>query len=166
VIGKITSLHISPKWVFKYKRNDSGEIIKRKARLVAKGFTQKFGIDYTNTFSPTLRMDSLRLIITLSLKLNFNIIQLNVKSSYLNADLNEEIYMKAPQGHEDYENKIWKLKKAIYGLKQSGREWNNTLNNTLNSIGFEKLKCDPCIYIRKQKGYKRKHYMCYRNICR
>jgi len=106
-------------WVFTYKRDSQGNIIKRKARLVARGFTQIEGTDYTYTFSPTLRQDSLRILSAYSAQNNYEIHQLDVKAAYLNADLEEEIYMEAPEGDDNYKKKYWKLNKALYGLKHN-----------------------------------------------
>eukprot|EP00833_Pecoramyces_ruminatium_P017305 jgi/Orpsp1_1/1191337/evm.model.d7180000085021.1 len=102
---------VNSRWVFKYKRDNEGKIIKRKARLVAKGFTQQYGIDFKETFSPTLRQDSLRILIALAINKNFEIRQIDVNAAYLNATLNETIYMNIPQGHQDYKKGFWKLKK-------------------------------------------------------
>ena len=126
---------VSSKWVFKYKRNAQGSIIRRKARLVARGLSQKYGIE---TFSPTLKMDSLRLIISIAIQKCFSINQIDINSAYLNAPLKETIYMKAPEGQNTH--KYWKLNKALYGLKQAGREWNNKLNDEILKMKFRRLK--------------------------
>ena len=137
---------VSCRWIFKYKRNDKGQIIKRKARLVARGFTQQVGIDYFDTYSPTLKQDSLRIITAIASQNGFSIRQIDVNAAYLNADLTEDIYVKAPEGFNKENKQYWKLKKALYGLKQSGKAWNNKLNNILIKIGFHRLTCDPCVY--------------------
>jgi len=137
---------VSSKWIFKYKRNAEGNVIKRKARLVARGFTQEYGIDFYETFSPTLKQDSLRLIIALAVQYNFEIKQIDITAAYLNAPLSENIFMKPPKGHKAYNKCFLKLKKAIYGLKQSGLEWNKKLNSVLTSLNFHRLNSDPCIY--------------------
>ena len=90
---------ISCRWIFKYKKNAEGKIVKRKARLVAKEYTQKQGIDYHDTFAPTLKHDSIRILTTIATKNNFNIEQIDINAAYLNARLKEELYMKAPEGH-------------------------------------------------------------------
>jgi len=113
---------VSSMWVFKYKKDDCGNIIKRKARLVVRGFSQKYGIDYEETFSPTLKQDSLRLITAITVQKSFEIVQIDINSAYLNATQNGEIYMRAPEGHSSYRKGYWKLNKALYGLKQSRRE--------------------------------------------
>jgi len=137
---------ISSRWVFKYKRDSNGKVIKRKARLVAKGYTQEYGIDYKETFAPTLKQDTIRIITVIAVNMNFKIKQIDINSAYLNAPLNEHIYMKAPEGHQSYEKSFWKLNKALYGLKQAGKEWNNKLNEELIKIGFTRLKSEPCVY--------------------
>ena len=145
---------ISSKWVFKYKKDDQGNITKRKARLVARGFSQIYGVDYDETFSPTLKQDSLRLFTAISVILNFKIIQIDINSAYLNAPLKETIYMKAPEGHSTYGKYYWKLNKALYGLKQAGREWNARLNKELLQIGFRRLLSEPCIYVKHSEDGK------------
>ena len=137
---------ISGRWVLKHKKDAEGNVIKRKARLVAKGFTQQPGIDYNQTFSPTLKQDSLRIITAIASQRKFNIEQIDINSAYLNAKLDEDIYMKIPEGFPNTGNKFWKLNKAIYGLKQSGRAWNNKLNDILTKINFRRIESEPCIY--------------------
>ena len=145
---------IKSRLIFKYKRNSKGDIVKRKTRLVAKGFTQQHGIDYKDTFAPTLKLDSIRIFTHIAARNNFQIEQIDVNAAYLNAHLKEEIYMEPPKGHPDHKKYIWKLKKAIYGLKQSGMEWNNELNGHLLNIGFKRLTCEPCIYFITDKHNK------------
>ena len=93
------------RWIFKFKRNSTDEIIKIKSRLVAKGYTQQEGIDFHETFSPTLKLDSIRIFTALAVQNNFQIHQIDINAAYLNAPLKEEIYMKPPKGHEDYNKK-------------------------------------------------------------
>jgi len=83
---------ISSRWVFKYKRDTSGNVIKRKVRLVAKGYTQQYGIDYKETFAPTLKQNTIRIITVIAVQKNFNIVQIDINSAYLNAPLNRNIY--------------------------------------------------------------------------
>ena len=144
---------IESRWVFKIKRNSNGEIIEWKARLVAKGYTQRYGKDYLDTFSPTLKQDSLRIIISFAAERSFKIRQLDVKAAYLYADLKEEIYMKAPEGDPYHDKGFWKLKKALYGLKQAAREWNENISNFIQNMGFKRLISEPCMFV-KYKGSK------------
>ena len=142
---------VTCKWVFKYKRDNNGNIIKRKARLVARGFSQRYGIDYIFTFSPTLKQDSLRIIIAISVQRNFKIFQLDINAAYLNADLCEDIYMRSPEGYPVSDKIYWKLNKALYGLKQAGRQWNEKLNNTLLNMKFRRLLSEPCVYVKENE---------------
>jgi len=100
---------ITSRWVFKYKKNSKGEITKRKSRLVARGYTQQEGIDYHETFSPTLKLDSIRIFTALAEQNNFDIQQIDINAAYLNAKLKEEVYMRTPKGHPDYRKRYWKL---------------------------------------------------------
>ncbi len=141
------------KWVFRIKRNEDGSIERYKARLVAKGFTQKFGVDYDETFSPVVRFESVRLLIALASQLGMKLHQMDVTSAFLNGSIKEEIYMKQPEGFEmkDKENKFCRLKKSLYGLKQSPRCWNETLHRELCQLGYRQSDADPCIYTQKKE---------------
>src|ERR1700722_8658417 len=107
--------------VYKTKRDSKGNIERYKARLVAKGFTQKEGIDYTETFSPVSRKDSLRIIMALVAHFDLELQQMDVKTTFLNGDLEEEVYMKQPEGFpsSDGDQLVCKFKKSLYGLKQA-----------------------------------------------
>jgi hypothetical protein len=115
---------------------------------VAKGCSQKYGVDYTDTFAPVCRYSSIRLILALAAELKLIVHQIDVTSAYLKGILNEEIYMIQPEKFVDKENpnKVCKLKKGLYGLKQAGREWNKKLHEILQQIGFKQCKNDNCIY--------------------
>jgi hypothetical protein len=111
------------KWVFKTKVNSMGKIERYKARLVAKGFTQREGIDYNETFSPVSSKDSFRIVMALVAHFDLELHQMDVKTAFLNGDLNEEVYMKQPEGFcADKDSPlVCKLNKSIYGLKQASR---------------------------------------------
>lgn len=130
------------------KRGPDGEIDRYKARFVAKGFTQCFGLDYNEAFSPVVRAESLRLIIALANNLNMD---MDICTAFLNGDLEEVVYMEQSEGFVDDNNpdKVCLLKRAIYGLKQASRAWNEKLNSVLSSMGFERSKCDPCVYVKR-----------------
>ncbi len=137
---------ISTKWVFATKRDSNNFIYKYKARLIARGFRQKWGIDYDLTYSPTLNIDSLKLIFALSAAFHWDIFQLDIKAAYLNAPLDKDIYTTIPKGDINFERGYWKLNKALYGLKQSGRQWYETIRKFLISNNFEQIKAEQCIF--------------------
>ncbi|GAB0095500.1 uncharacterized protein DMENIID0001_108920 [Sergentomyia squamirostris] len=137
---------IKCKWIFKTKRNDSGNVLRRKARLVAKGFSQVEGIDYQETFSPVVRYSSVRYLLAIAAKYDLNIRQLDAVTAFLNGKLKETVYMEQPEGFQDGTGRYCKLEKSLYGLKQSSRVWNETLNNTLMEFGLQRSLTDQCIY--------------------
>ena len=141
---------IGCKWVYKTKRDSNGKPERRKSRLVAKGFTQKDGIDYKETFSPVSKKDSLRIVLALVAHYDLELHQMDVKTAFLNGDLEEEVYMDQPEGFvvTGKENLVCKLRKSIYGLKQASRQWYIKFNDTITSYGFVEIIVDRCIYIK------------------
>ena len=117
------------KWVFIVKFNADVRVNRYKARLVTKGFTQTFGIDYNETFAPIAKLNSIKDLLSVAANLNWPLQQLDVKNAFLNGDLHEEVYMDPPLGFRHKENLVCKLKKSLYGLKQSPREWFRGLLN-------------------------------------
>lgn len=122
--------------------------MKYKACLVAKGCTQRPGYNYVETFSPVVRMETIRAVLALIPIKGLKIQQMDIKGAYLNGILQEKVYMRQPEGFEDGTDRVCVLVKTIYGLKQSGREWNKEFNNKMTSFGFHPLKSDPCVYIK------------------
>ena len=139
---------IDCKWVFKVKFNKDGSIEKYKARLVAKGYSQVEGLDYDETFAPVVKIQSLRTILAIANEKGFILHQMDVKTAFLYGNLDEEIYMKQPAGaiSEKHPDLMCKLKKSIYGLKQSPRQWNKRINNFFGEFGFVQNEYDPCVY--------------------
>ena len=122
---------ITCKWVFKVKRNADGTVDRYKARLVAQGYSQEEGMDYDDTFAPVARYSSIRSLLAIANQLNLEVHQMDVKTAYLNGDLEHEIYMEQPDGYVDKHQKdlVCRLRKSLYGLKQSARCWNITMDN-------------------------------------
>ena len=111
------------KWVYKRKRGVDGKVETFKARLAAKGYTQKEGIDYDETFSPVAMLKSIRILFSIATHYDYEIWQMDVKTAFLNGNLEEEIYMMQPEGFiaKNQEHMVCKLKRSIYGLKQVSR---------------------------------------------
>ncbi|GJW72889.1 ribonuclease H-like domain-containing protein [Tanacetum coccineum] len=142
---------IGSKWVYKIKLKSTGDIERYKARVVAKGFNQKEGIDYDETFSPVVKMGTVRCLINLAVQQDWKLFQMDVNNAFLYGTLNEEVYMLPPPGFfKENENKVCKLKKSLYGLKQAPRQWNHKLAEVLFEAGFVQSKNDHSLYIKKE----------------
>jgi transposase InsO family protein len=145
---------IGCKWVYKTKRGADGAITKRKARLVAKGFSQRYGVDYDETYAPVARYPSIRALLALAAHHDYELHQMDVVSAYLNGDLDEEIYMAQPEGYGSAgtDQLVCKLKKSLYGLKQAARTWHHKMDVALQAQGFTALAADQCVYMRVHDG--------------
>ncbi|CAJ2651772.1 unnamed protein product [Trifolium pratense] len=156
---------IGCKWILKKKLKPDGTVEKYKARLVAKGFRQRENIDFFDTFSPVTRITSIRVLISIAAIYNLIVHQMDVKTAFLNGDLEEEIYMEQPEGFvihgqetkvflQKKETKVCKLDKSLYGLKQAPKQWHEKFDNLMILNGFRLNESDKCIY-----------YKCDGNIC-
>ena len=116
-----------------------------------KGFNQKKGIDFEETFSPVVKMSSIRVALSLAACLNLEVEQLDVKTAFLHGDLEEEIYMQQPEGFEEKEkeNLVCKLKKSLYGLKQAPRQWYKKFDSFMMIHGCSRTSSDHCVFTRK-----------------
>jgi hypothetical protein len=133
------------------KRDANGQIVSYKARLVARGLTQEKGVDYHEIFAPTVRVISIRTLLALAAYNDLEVEQLDVVTAFLEADIEEDIYMRQPEGfrHTDIngEERVCLLTKSMYGLKQAPRNWNKTITSWLEENGFTQSKVDPGIYV-------------------
>lgn len=132
---------IGLKWVYKIKRNTKGEIVKYKARVVAKGYAQWQGVDFDEVFAPVTRLETVRLLLALTSKNGWVVDHLDVKSAFLNGELEETVYVTQPEGFikEGKEQMVYRLVKALYGLRQAPRAWYSKLSKVLERMGF--VKC-------------------------
>lgn len=141
---------VGSKWVFKVKHHSDGQVERYKCRLVAKGYSQIYGADYDETFSPVVRFGSIRTLLSFAVQNNLNVHQMDVVTAFLNGHLEEEIYMEQPEGYikPGQEHLVCKLNKSIYGLKQSPRCWSKAFTEFMKSIGFTQSTSDQCVFVR------------------
>jgi hypothetical protein len=121
---------------------------------VAKGYTQKEGEDFFDTYSPVARLTTIRTLIAATASYGLIIHQMDVKTTFLNGELDEEIYMDQPEGFiaDGQENKVCRLIKSLYGLKQAPKQWNEKFDNTLTATGFAVNESNTCVYYRYGGG--------------
>ncbi|GJU14099.1 retrotransposon protein, putative, ty1-copia subclass [Tanacetum coccineum] len=139
---------VGSKWLFKKKTDMDGIVHVYKARLVAKGYTQLYGVDYEETFSPVADIRAIRILISIAAYYDYEIWQMDVKTAFLNGYLDEDIYMVQPEGFVDpnHPRKVCKLQRSIYGLKQASRSWNKRFDEEIKRFGFTQNLDEPCVY--------------------
>ncbi|KAL8118058.1 hypothetical protein AgCh_015817 [Apium graveolens] len=145
---------IDTKWVLRNKMDENGIVVRNKARLVAKGYCQQEGIDFDETFAPVARLEAIRIFLAYAAHANFKVYQMDVKSAFLNGDLEEEVYVSQPPGFEDpnFPEYVYYLLKALYGLKQAPRAWYDTLSKFLLENYFTRGTVDKTLFFRNVNG--------------
>jgi hypothetical protein len=144
---------VACRWVFALKTDQEGRLERFKARLVAKGFTQRQGVDYEEVFAPVGKQSTLRAFVAVGAARDLDIHQLDVTAAFLNGALEEEIYMQQPPGFEQGGPRmVWRLHKAVYGLKQASRAWYTTLSTQLGELGFKVSAADAGLFIISSDG--------------
>lgn len=143
---------IDNKWIYKVKKNPGTSTERFKARLVGRGFTQEYGIDYLETFSPVVRFKSLRAILAIAACENMHMMQFDVKTAFLNGELVETVYMQQPIGFDDNSGRVCKLQRSLYGLKQASRCWNRKFTSFIEQFGFKVCDADPCVFVSHQNN--------------
>lgn len=145
---------IDSKWVFRLKENPEEGAMRFKARLCARGFMQKEGVDYTETFAPVVRYDSLRVLLATVAENELELTQFDVRTAFLYGEVVETIYMKVPEGLDvaevsngRRESVVCKLEKSLYGLKQAPRCWNKKFTQFLNEFELKECEADPCVFV-------------------
>jgi transposase InsO family protein len=141
---------IDCKWVFKIKTFDTDAVDQYKARLVAKGYSQRKGFDYLETYAPVVKLVTVRMLLAIANEKHLEIHQMDVKTAFLNGDLKEQIYMNQPEGFVEG-SQVCKLNKAIYGLKQASRSWNEKFNQFMLTLKFRRSDEDYCLYIKQHE---------------
>ena len=140
------------KWIFKKKTDMEGNVITYKARLMAKGYRKRQGVDYDETFSPVAMLKSIRILLAIAAHYDYEIWKMDVKITFLNGNLTEEVYMAQPEGFiSGSGSKVCKLQRSIYGLKQAFRSWNIRFDETIKEFGFSQNLDETCVY-KKTNG--------------
>jgi hypothetical protein len=141
---------VGTKCVFHNKQDEHGVVTRNKARLVAKGYSQVEGLDFGETYAPVARLESIHILLAYATYHGFKLYQMDVKSTFLNGPIKEEVYVEKPPGFEDseYPNHVYKLSKAFYGLKQAPRAWYECLRDFLITNGFKVGKADPTLFTK------------------
>jgi hypothetical protein len=136
--------------VYKVKRDEKGNIVKYKASLVAKGFVQQPGVDFEEVFAPVARLESMRVVLAIAAHFGWGIHHMDVKSAFLNGELQEEVYVHQPPGFIDdkHKNRVMRLHKTLYGLHQAPRAWNHKLDAELLGLGFTRCVDEHGMYTR------------------
>lgn len=147
---------VGGRWHFKLKLNPDGSINKHKARYVAKGYTQTEGVDFNETYAPTGRLASFRVLVAVAAAKGWGIEQMDAIAAFLNSDLKEEIFLELPEGYDEERanGKVARLKKALYGLKQSAKCWSDEVKDKFISMWLTQNPHDACLWYRKSRDGK------------
>ncbi|CAL8998283.1 unnamed protein product [Prunus brigantina] len=143
------------RWIYTIKLKANGSIERYKARLVAKGYTQRYGVDYQETFAPVAKINTVRILISLAANLDWPLHQFDVKNAFLHGDLEEEVYMDPPHGcklSSESKHHVCKLKKSLYGLKQSPRAWFGRLTKSMRAFGYKQSNFDHTLFLKHKEN--------------
>jgi Reverse transcriptase (RNA-dependent DNA polymerase) len=151
-VGKKT---VGCKWIFTVKQNPNEKVKWYKARLVTKGFSQTYGIDYDETFVLVAKMSTVRTLISLVANDGWKLHQLDVINAFLHGDLLEEVYMQTPPGFRtnQTDGKVCRLKKSLYGLKQSPRAWYGRFRRAMLGMRYQRINADHTVFFRRYGGH-------------
>jgi hypothetical protein len=143
---------VDSRWVFKKKRDQTGKVVRYKARFVAKGFSQEPGKDFFDVFAPVAKSGSLRTVLAAAAANDWELDNMDVDTAFLQSEVNEEIYVKQPQGFEQFgpkgETLVCRVIMSLYGLRQAPRNWNKKLDRRLRACGLRPSTADSCVYVR------------------
>jgi len=151
---------VKSKWAFRVSREADGEV-KMRSRIVGKGYSQIPGIDYHETFAPTVAVKTLLMVLHIAASEDMGIRNLDISNAYLESPIDTELFMELPKTEWVGDSRtVVRLLKSIYGLKQSGELWNKRLNNILVSAGYKRCFSDPCLYVKIEEVSKWKTLVC------
>ncbi|GJS64555.1 retrovirus-related pol polyprotein from transposon TNT 1-94 [Tanacetum coccineum] len=150
--GKVMLIKL--KWIYKVKTEEFGGVLKNKARLVVQGFRQEEGLNFEESFAPVARIEAIRIFVANATNKNMMNFQMDVKNAFLNGELKEEVYISQSEGFVDQDNPshVYKLKKVLYGLKQTSRAWYDMLSSFYISQHFSKGVVDPTLFTQKARN--------------
>ena len=143
------------RWIFSVKYKADGEIERFKARLLAKGYSQTYGIDYVETFAPVAKINTVRILLSLAANFDWPLHQFDVKNAFLHETLQEEVYMELPPGCKlqvEGSKQVCKLRKSLYGLKQSPRAWFDIFTSSMKAFGYQQSSSDHTLFIKHNEG--------------
>ena len=145
---------IGTKWVYRNKQDEDGQVVRNKARLVTQGYTQVEGLDFGETYAPVVRLEVIQILLAYANHHNILLYQMDVKSAFLNGEIEELVYVEQPPGFEDpkFPNNVYKFHKALYGLKQAPRAWYECLKKFLLAKGFKTGKIDCTLFTKVMNG--------------
>ena len=140
------------KWVYTFKYDADGNLVRHKARVVVKGFLQRPGVDYDESFAPVSKHTTLRAVLATAALNDYKLHQIDIKTAFLNGVLEETVYVQPPPGFEA-PDKVWHLRRALYGLRQAPRAWHFTLKDELERLGYCESAADPSLFLGPDNVY-------------
>jgi hypothetical protein len=155
LVPRPPGIPVLPAWIIRVKKFDQwGNLSRFKSRLVGGGHRSILGIHYMDTFAPTAKMVSIRLLVALAAIRGWKMHQMDITTAFLYAPIDRDVYVEQPDGYAvgDPKGMVWKLKRALYGLKQSPHLWNKTLDEFMKSKGLNPTMADPCVYVKWKDG--------------
>ena len=143
---------LTGRWVFKRKLGSNGQIARHKARFVVRGFSQIYGLDFDETYASVVKSASYRILFALQARYGWKCHQMDIKTAFLNGDLEHEIFVEPPEGYPEARNRVLKLCKSLYGLKQAPRQWYFKLRAFLEENGWRVSNFDPSVFIKDNEN--------------
>ena len=137
---------IDAKGVYTWKVDELGWVVKAKSRSVARGFKQRGGVDFSETFAPTVSSSCVRLLSAIAFECDLDLCHFDVDQAFVQSDLEDDVFLRLPKGCGDLSGKVVRLNKSLYGLKQASRTWHAHLTTCLRRLGFEQCMTDVCVF--------------------